>query len=73
MGHQLFIKLKESVMSVLPISLIVLILSFTPIAKLNGVTQIVFSVSAIFLILGITLFNLGADIAMSPMGEHIGS
>ena len=60
-------------MSVLPISLIVLILSFTPIAKLNGVTQIVFSISAIFLILGITLFNLGADIAMSPMGEHIGS
>lgn len=60
-------------MSVLPISLIVFILSFTPIARLSGGTQIIFSVSAIFLIIGITLFNLGADIAMHPMGEHIGS
>lgn len=34
---------------------------------------IVFIVSAIFLILGIGLFNLGADLAMQPMGEQVGA
>ena len=32
-----------------------------------------FLICAVFLILGIALFNLGADLAMTPMGEHIGS
>ncbi len=30
-------------------------------------------VCAFFLILGIGLFNLGADLAMTPMGEHVGA
>ena len=34
---------------------------------------LIFSVSAIFLILGIGFFALGADVAMTPMGEHVGS
>jgi hypothetical protein len=33
----------------------------------------VFLVSAVFLILGIGLFSMGADMAMSPMGEHTGA
>ncbi len=68
-----FAKLKESLMSVLPITLLVLIISFTPLAKLDYKTQITFGVSAVLLILGITLFSIGADVAMSPMGEQIGS
>ena len=32
-----------------------------------------FCISAILLIIGISLFNLGADLAMQPMGEQIGS
>ena len=35
--------------------------------------MMVFCISAVFLIIGIALFNLGADLAMTPMGEHIGS
>ena len=73
MRTQLLIKFKESILSVLPIAVIVLILSFTPLAKLDTKTQVTFGISAIFLIIGITFFNLGADIAMSPMGEQIGS
>ena len=73
MRKQLLIKFKESVFSVLPITIIVLILSFTPLARLDAKSQITFGISALFLIIGITFFNIGADIAMSPMGEQIGS
>ena len=49
---------------------------FIPLSEGQAFTwqeQVTFAVCAVFLILGIGLFNLGADIAMSPMGEHIGS
>ncbi|MCQ2602849.1 MAG: DUF1538 family protein, partial [Clostridia bacterium] len=64
-------KLKESVVSVLPVTAIVLIIAFTPLASLTKTEIIAFAVSAIFLILGISLFNLSADLAMTPMGEQI--
>lgn len=35
--------------------------------------MVVFAVSALFLVLGIGLFNLGADLAMTPMGSYVGS
>ncbi len=73
MAKILFTKLKEALLSVLPITVIVLIISFTPLVDFSATELIVFSVSAIFLILGIGLFNLGADLAMTPMGEHVGS
>ncbi|MCX4286426.1 MAG: DUF1538 domain-containing protein [Clostridia bacterium] len=72
MGKALFLKLKESLISVLPVAVIVLIVSFTPLADFSLTETLTFSVSAVFLILGIGLFNLGADIAMSPMGGQIG-
>ncbi len=70
---RVLLKLRESFISVLPITVIVLILSFTPLAPLSGMERAVFGISAVFLILGIGLFNLGADLAMTPMGEHVGS
>ena len=66
-------KIKESLMSVLPVTLIVIILNLTPLINLELKEIITFAVSAIFLILGIGFFTLGADIAMTPMGEHVGS
>lgn len=69
----LFKKFTESVVSVLPVTAIVLILSATPLLKLTLTEGVVFSCSAIALIMGMALFNLGADIAMTPMGEQIGS
>lgn len=69
----LLLKLKEALISVLPIAVIVLIISFTPLVKLSTTEIIAFVVSAFFLILGIGLFNLGSDLAMTPMGEHMGS
>lgn len=66
-------KLKEALVSVLPVTLIVLILSFTPLIDLTLEELGIFCSSAVFLILGIGLFNMGADLAMTPMGEHVGS
>ena len=66
-------KFKEAVTSVLPVTLIVLIVSFTPAVNLTGTETAAFVISAIGLIVGIALFNLGADLAMTPMGEQMGS
>ncbi len=73
MAKALILKLKEALISVLPIAAIVLIISFTPLAPLSSTEQITFAVCAVFLILGIGLFNLGAEIAMTPMGGYVGT
>ena len=69
----LLVKLKEATVSVLPVALIVLVLNCTPLVNFSLAETVVFACSAAALIVGISLFNLGADIAMTPMGEHIGS
>lgn len=69
----LSLKLKESLTSVLPVTAIVLLLNLTPLVQLTGQEVLVFCISAFFLILGMGLFNLGADMAMTPMGEQVGS
>lgn len=73
MKKLLFSKIKESLISVLPVTLIVIILNFTPLINLSVKEIVTFSVSALFLILGIGFFTLGADVAMTPMGEHVGA
>lgn len=66
-------KLKEAAVSVVPVAAIVLVISFTPLVSLTTTETAAFAVSAVGLIVGIALFNLGADLAMTPMGEHTGS
>ena len=73
MGKILLSKIKESLVSVLPVTIIVFLLNLTPLVSFTGVEIGTFIVATVFLILGIGLFNLGADLAMTPMGEHIGS
>ena len=72
MWKELFNKTKESLTSVLPVGIIVFILSLTPLVSLTGQELTGFGISALMLILGIALFNLGADLAMTPMGHFIG-
>lgn len=67
----LFAKLKESLISVLPVAAIVLVI--TPFLGFSVQEILAFAISAVFLVLGIGLFNLGADLAMTPMGSHVGS
>ena len=72
-NKQLLIKIGEALISVLPVTLIVILLNFTPIVNLTNKEILVFSISALLLVFGIGLFNLGADLAMTPMGTHVGS
>lgn len=66
-------KLKESLFSVLPVMVIVLIFALTPVTDFTTKEIVTFVISAVFLILGIALFNVGADMAMTPMGEYVGA
>jgi len=65
-------KINESLASVLPITAIVLILSITVVPIEPGVLTL-FIFGAISLIFGMSLFTIGADIAMQPLGEGIGA
>ena len=73
MLKELKAKIVEALLSVLPITLIVYILGFTPMFRFSSVELITFTIGAVLLILGIGLFSLGADLAMTPMGTHVGS
>ena len=65
-------KIKDSLRSVLPVSFLVLILSLTPWVNLSRHELGIFVAAALLLIVGISFFNLGADLAMTPMGQYIG-
>ena len=65
-------KLRESLVSVVPVSVLVFILSITPWVDISRKELTVFALAAILLIVGISLFNLGADLAMTPMGQYVG-
>ena len=65
-------KLREALASVVPITVIVLILSFT-VAPIPPETLLAFLIGAVMVILGIGLFSLGADTAMTPIGERVGA
>ena len=66
-------KIKEALVSVLPVAVIVCLLNLTPLVHFTGLEIGVFLASAVFLILGIGLFSMGADMAMTPMGEYTGA
>lgn len=69
--NQLKEKLIESVASVLPISLIVLLLSIT-VAPVSTGVLVLFLFGTLLLIFGMSLFTMGAGMSMQPMGEGIG-
>ncbi len=70
---ELWSKIREALVSALPITLIVYLFSLLPNFSFNSAELISFTVGAVLLILGIGFFNLGADIAMTPMGVHVGA
>ncbi len=64
-------KLMEALRAVLPIIGIVLALSFT-IAPISPSVLLCFLLGAVLVIVGMMFFTLGAEIAMTPMGERVG-
>lgn len=65
-------KVKEAFSSVLPITVIVLALCFT-IVPLDSGIFLAFILGALLVIVGMGLFTLGADTAMTPIGEYVGT
>lgn len=65
-------KWREALTSVLPVSAIVFFLTLTivPISVSNFMS---FVFGSVFLVIGMGLFTLGAETAMTPMGEYVGS
>ena len=66
-------KILEALISALPITLIVYIMALTPLFEFSAAELITFTVGAVLLVLGIGLFSLGADLAMTPMGTQVGA
>ena len=71
MNPNLKAKMHESLSSVLPITMIVLILSIV-LAPMGTGYMMMFLFGAVMLIIGMGLFQLGAEMSMSPLGEGIG-
>ncbi len=65
-------KLKESISSVLPITAIVFVICFFMVPVPNSALM-AFVVGAVLLVFGMGLFTLGTDLAMTPIGEHVGA
>ena len=65
-------KVKEAFSSVLPISVIVLILCFTIVPLESGIL-LSFITGVFLVVVGMGLFTLGADTAMTPIGEYVGT
>jgi len=65
-------KIREAMMSALPITVIVYLSALLPGVSFTPLELGVFSISAVLLVVGLGLFGMGADLAMSPMGEQVG-
>lgn len=72
MNNNFVLKIKESVSSVLPITILVFLLHLT-IVPMSAGTLYMFLIGAVMLILGMGLFTLGADMSMMNMGEKMGA
>ena len=70
------VKLKENIneafSSVLPVSVIVLLLDLI-FVQMSAGTIIMFVVGVVLLILGMGIFSLGTEMAMMPIGEGVGA
>lgn len=64
-------KLNEAVASIIPVMIIMLVIGF--FLKFNIVVMISILISTLLLIIGVTLFTLGADLSMMEMGKTISS
>ena len=65
-------KVKEAFSSVLPITIIVLLLCFSVVGLDSG-KFLAFILGALLVCVGMGFFTLGADNAMTPIGEYVGT
>lgn len=68
----IYSKFKEVLVSVLPITILVVILNFT-LTPLGTPVLLRFLLGSVCIIIGLTLFLLGVDLSISPIGNVMGS
>lgn len=68
----IYSKLKDVLFSVLPITILVLILHFT-ITPIDTTLIIRFLIGSILIVLGLTIFLMGVDLGITPLGSLTGS
>lgn len=68
----LYEKFKEVLFSVLPITVIVLLLNFT-LTPMDGTMLGAFLIGAGLIVLGLTFFLIGVDIGITPFGKLLGA
>lgn len=70
---QILMKFKEAAFSVAPIYFLIVVLCIFKVINMSFNEILIFTLSSFLLILGMALFNHGADISMTPMGKEAGS
>ncbi len=70
--NKLLEKAQEALSAVLPIILVVLVLGLT-VAPIPSGVMLSFLFGAVLLVIGMMFFSVGAEVAMEPMGEHVGA
>jgi hypothetical protein len=68
----LFLKFKEVLSSVLPIAAFVVILHFT-LVPLPAYLFVRFLIGTAFIIIGLSIFLLGIELGITPLGNYVGS
>lgn len=74
MKHNKFVfkeKIIESAKSVLPVFIIVILLCFITGMKMSVLTSFMFG--ALLVVVGTGIFNVGAEMSMTQMGEYVGA
>jgi hypothetical protein len=69
---KLWHKLKESVFAVAPVAVLVTVLALFVVDGFSLDMLWSFLIGTVMVIVGMALFQLGADTAMMPIGEHLG-
>ncbi|NCU27476.1 DUF1538 domain-containing protein, partial [Candidatus Nomurabacteria bacterium] len=65
-------KIKEVLFAVLPVTIIVLLMHFT-IVPLENIVIFRFLIGALFIVVGLSVFLLGVDLSVSPVGALMGN
>ena len=65
-------KLKENIYAMIPIILIVFILHLT-VVPMTSVEWVRFSIGSFFIVIGLSLFLIGVDLAITPLGSLTGA
>lgn len=73
MWKKLWPNIKTSLLSILPLTLMVILLHFTGVIRVLDSELLSFSIGALLLILGMIMFNIGVNASLITIGDLFGS